>query len=47
MCSGLSRFTAKHSGVSNPSLFHRFRGFRSNKVTFVGVLHTHKYFLQF
>ena len=38
-CNILSMFTAKHSGVSNPSLFLSFRGFRKNKATFVSGLH--------
>lgn len=37
MCKCTSRFMAKHSGVSNPSLFLSFRGVRCYrfKATFV------------
>lgn len=34
-CIVLSMFRARHSGVSNPSLFPSFRGFRGYKATFV------------
>ena len=40
MCRILSLFTARHSGVPNPSLFPSFRGFRLYKVTFVEGLLT-------
>lgn len=34
-----SRFKAKHSGVSDPSLFLSFRGVGGVKVTFVSGFH--------
>ena len=39
-CNSLSKFRAEHNGVSNPGLFHSFRGVRGGKATFVVGLHT-------